>query len=421
MTPVVTENRYVWLLLAIVLFGAGLRLWGLSAQPLLDDEVGVAFTAVNYMENGQFGPTMWHHPNLRNVVIYFVGELFGYTPLTIRAVSVLTALLSIPLMAGIVRRLGGGREAALLAALLLTVEEVHIVFSRQALQETWTPFLFLLGVYLVLRYLQEGHHPLLLLLAGISFGAGMASKFHAAFPLLVCLFYCGWKSVRERAWCRLVCEVLALSLLPFTIYLLTYLPWFARGYGVLDWVTMQQAIIHKMTTHQGNPMDQIIDREAWQWFLRSMVYGSFTMAGGVPFVTLSWSNPLAWLLVLPATVFQVWRMRVTWQSGEDLSGRSLLLALFAVAYLPLAVSTRPIWLLTALAVLPFAFMLVARSLVEVAAGFRYGRKALIGYALFLCIMSLLSFPAASGKGLHYGYLAPVVERYRSVMEINAGH
>jgi dolichyl-phosphate-mannose--protein O-mannosyl transferase len=421
MTTGLTEKRYTWLLVLIVLFGAGLRFWGLSAQPLLDDEVGVAFTAVNYMENGQFGPTMWHHPNLRNIVIYCSGELFGYTPLSLRAVSVLTGVLSLPLMAGIVRRTGGGRAAALLAALLLAVEEVHVVFSRQALQETWTPFLFLLGVYLVLRYLHQGEQPLLLMLAGISFGAGTASKFHAAFPLLVCLLYCGWKSVRERAWCRLLFELLSLSLLPFTVYLLTYLPWFARGYGMFDWVTMQQAIIHKMTTHQGNPMDQIIDREAWQWFLRPMVYGSFTMAKGMPFVTLSWSNPLVWLLVLPATLFQAWQMRVTWRSGEDVRGRLLLVGLFVVAFLPLAVSARPIWLLTALAVLPFAFMLVARSLVEVAEGYGYGRKALIGYALLLCVMSLLSFPAASGKGLHYGYLAPMVERYRSVMEINAGH
>jgi dolichyl-phosphate-mannose--protein O-mannosyl transferase len=420
MTSVLTENRYVWLLLVVMLFGAGLRLWGVSTQPLLDDEVGVAFTAVNYMENGQFGPTMWHHPNLRNVVIYFMGSLFGYTPLSLRAVSVFAGISSIPLMAGIVRKTGGGRDVALLASLLLAVEEVHIVFSRQALQETWTPFLFLLGVYLVLVYQKGERQPLALLLAGISFGAGTASKFHAAFPLLVCLLWCVWISSRERAWSRLVFELLSLSLLPFTVYLLTYLPWFARGYGLADWVTMQQAIIHKMTTHQGNPMDQIIDREAWSWFLRPMVYGSFTIARGVPHVTLSWSNPLVWLLVVPACAFQLWKLLAGRKNVEDLIGRATPLALFGVSYLPLAVSSRPIWLLTALAVLPFAFMLVARSLVEVASKFGYGMKILTVYALVLCGISLLSFPAATGRGLHYGYLAPFVEQYRSAMEIHTG-
>jgi hypothetical protein len=76
--------------------------------------------------------------------------------------------------------------------------------------------------------------------------------------------------------------------------------------------------------------------------------------------------------------------------------------------------------LTALAVLPFAFMLVARSLVEVATKFGCGMKILTVYALVLCGISLLSFPAAIGRGLHYGYLAPFVEQYRSAMEIHTG-
>lgn len=402
-------------LIIIILIGALLRLWGVTSQPILDDEVGVAFTAVNYMENGQFGPTMWHHPNLRNLVIYLAGEPFGYNALTLRGMSLLTGILGIPLMWGIVKRIGGDNSTALLAAFLLAIEEVHITFSRQAIQETWTPFFFLAGIYLVLIYLQEGRRPVPLVLAGISFGAGCASKFHAAFPLLACLAYCIWFSFRERQWRRLVFELCALALVPFTLYLLTYLPWFARGYGLPDWFSMQQAIIHKMVTHQGNPMDQIIDRKAWQWFLRPMVYGSFVMAGETPHVTIAWSNPLVWLLVFPSMVHQMWQSWVR-RKTDDVWGRLAPVALFIVCYLPLAASSRPIWLLTSLAVLPFAFMFLSRSLVEIACTVNKGNRYLAAYCILIGAVTVLTHPLATGKGMHYGYLAPIVKTYRSVME-----
>lgn len=416
MTDII-KNRPVLALTIVVLLGALLRLWGITSQPLLDDEVNVAFTAVNYMENGQFGPTMWHHPNLRNIIIYIVGEAFGYTPAALRAMSLTTGILSIPLVWGIVKKLAGDDLTALLASFLLAVEEVHITFSRQALQETWTPFLFLAGCYLFLVYCRQGRKPIPLILSGIFFGAGCASKFHAAFPLLTCLSFCIWTSSRDKKWQRMIFEISSLSLLPFTIYLLTYIPWFARGYRLPDWIFMQQAIIDKMLHHTGNPMDQIIDKKAWQWFLRPMVYGNFVMSEKTPNVTISWSNPLVWLLILPATAHQAWN---TWhdENTEKRFGRMAPLVMFIICYLPLATSSRPIWLLTSLAVLPFAFILLARSLAEIACNVKNGIRFIVSYCLLLCIICALTYPVATGRGMHYGYLKPIVESYRSAMEQN---
>lgn len=416
MNPADQQISYVRYMMVIVLVGALLRLWGVASQPLIADEVGVAFSAVNYMENGQFGPTMWYHPNLRNIVVYLLGETFGYNPVSLRCTSLALGILTIPLTGAILRRMGGGVREALLASLLMALEEVHIVFSRQAIQETWTTCFFLAGVYLVLVYLQDGRRPWQLLTAGVLFGAGLASKSHAAFPLLVCLCSCAWLSFREKFWSRLAFEAVALTMVPVAIYLLTWLPWFARGYDLLDWIGMQQALLHKMTLHTGNPMDQPIDREAWQWFLRPMVYGNFTLSGQTPHITLSWSNPLVWLGVIPATLHQAW---LGWKGGggaAGLTGRLAPVVLFLVSYLPLALSSRPIWLLSSLAVLPFAFMVLARALVEGADSFSRGRRLLAGYVALAALVSLLAWPMATGKGMHYGYLTPFVERYRSVME-----
>lgn len=415
------EIAYGRWLLVITLCGALLRFWGVASQPLLDDEVGAAFAAVNYLENGQFGPIMWYHPHLRSLVLYPLGQLFGYSPLLLRLPSLLAGTLAIPLTGEILRRLGGGRLAALLAALLLALEEVHIVFSRQAIQEAWTTFFFLAGVYLVLSYHQEGRRPLPLLLAGVTFGAGVASKSHAAFPLVFCLGSLLLASYREKNLPRFLFEVAGLVVLPFTVYFLSWLPWFARGYGLLDWVAMQQALLHKMTTHTGNVMDQPIDRAAREWFLRPMlVYGNFTMDGQVPHITLSWSNPLVWLGVFPAVLQQLRRALREHEPLFALAGRPAAVGLFLISYLPLALSSRPIWLLSSLAVLPFAFMVLARCLAEVSGAFRWGRRLLATYLVLVTVVSLLAWPMATGRGMHYPYLAPFVAKYRSVMEGGLG-
>jgi hypothetical protein len=90
-------------------------------------------------------------------------------------------------------------------------------------------------------------------------------------------------------------------------------------------------------------------------------------------------------------------------------GVLLLQALFWVSYVPLVLSSRPIWLLSSLAVTPFAFALAGRCLSIVLAG----RRNRAWLALFLAAaiaVSVLLFPASAGRAWEFGYLRPVVER-----------
>jgi len=409
-------NMKLPLLAVLVLFlGFLLRIWGVAQQPPLLDEVNSAFAAINYMENGQFGPTMWYHPNLRNIVQYGAMEVFGHGPFALRGMSLFAGIVSIPLTGMILYGLTGNRGASLLAAFLLAVEQVHITFSRQTIQETWTTFFFLLGVLSFIYYVKR-EKPWLLLLCGVIFGLGMASKFHALFPLLVCLAAGVQLAWKERSAARGTFIAACLILVPLTVYLLTYIPWFGRGYGLMDWVNMQQTLLMKMTTHRGNPMDQTIDIAAWQWFLRPLGYANFVFHEGRPFVTIAYSNPLVWLLVLPATVFQSWLLIRKKVAGEEARGVLFILVLFVLSYLPLAVSTRPIWLLSSLATIPFAFMVVALSITNWVKNVNWGKRALAGYIAVVLVSSAALYPLATGKGKHYDYLSPIVERFRPAFE-----
>ncbi len=304
------------------------------------------------------------------------------------------------------------RAASFFSAFFLSVEQVHITFSRQAIQETWTTFFFLSGVLLSILYLKRDR-PGYLMLGGLAFGFGTASKFHALPPLAVCMgmvFYDSWK---RRSAAKGIFAFACLAILPATVYLLTYMPWFGRGYGLLDWVEMQKVLLIKMLSHRGNPMDQVIDTEAWQWFLRPMGYANFAYHEGTPYVTVAFSNPFVWLLVLPSAAFMIRHViMLRKKMDEESRGIIFLLLLFIVSYLPLAVSSRPIWLLSSLAVIPFGFMIVSLAVSRWVKAFVWGKKALIGYLIAVLLSSSALYPMAVGKGKSYSYPGNIVERFR---------
>jgi len=415
----IDQPRLLLPLLAITLLAALLRLQGVADQPPLSDEAQVALSAGNYMDHGQFGPTMWYHPNLRNIVIHGLGSAFGYGPYALRGMSLFSGILSILVAGLLLQVLTGSRAASLLAAFLLAVEQVHITFSRQAIQETWTTFFMLLGVLLAVLAWKKDRHGMLAA-SGIVFGLGLASKFHAAFPLMVVLCAGIFLSGKERSVPKGLFAVSCLVLLPLIVYLLTYLPWFGRGYDLAEWVRMQSVLFHKMTTHTGNPLDQVVDTSAWQWFLRPMGYANFVFAEGRPFVTVAFSNPVVWLLVLPATVFLAHGLLKERYPEQERQGIMLLLALFVVSYAPLALSPRPIWLLSSLAVLPFGLMIAAEAVVRWTQDAPWGRKALWGYGAIVLVTSLALYPMAIGKAKEYGYLHAIVERFRPPFEQERG-
>lgn len=400
----------ILLLIGITLLGAFLRLYGIGDQPFLGDEIESAFSAVHYMEGGQFGPTMWYHPNLRNIVIYLFGESAGYGNYSLRAMSLITGILSIPLMAFLLYVLTRNKAVTLLGAFLLSVEEVHIAFSRQTIQEVWTTFFFLFGVLLSVLYYKKGR-PSLLILSGIMFGFGMASKFHAIPPLLACLGWGLYRSWKERSFSRGLFIFSGLVFIPLSVYLLTFVPWFSRGYSFTEWLYMQKILFLKMMIHEGTSMDKVVDTKAWQWFLRPMGYINFVNYGGKKFITVAFSNPFVWLMVLPSTSFLIWGAFKKKYSGDELKGILFILILFVASYLPLAFSSRPIWLLSSLATIPFAFMAVSVAAGRIAETLRWGRSILMVYVIIVFLSSIALYPLSCGKDRFPLYLDGIVKKY----------
>jgi len=397
----------VLMLLTATVIGLCFRLYGIMEQPPLSDEAMTVYTAENYVERGQFRPTMPQHPRLRDVLIHGSTGVLGTGVLGVRGFSLLFGTLSIPLLGLLLYRLSGRRTASILAAVFLAVDPVHIMFSRQSIQEVHTAFFFLLGCTAALGGWGRAGKPafwVTLPLSGIFFGLGLASKAHAVIPMAVCGVLLAGQAARRRDASLGVLAALSFTVLPLAVYLATYIPWFSRGYTIPDWIFMQKALAYAVVTDLGHDVQSVLDARAWLWFIKPfMGWGNFTYHLGKPYVSIAMANPVLWLMVLPSSLYLLIRPsvpgRTTW----------LLQALFWSSYLPLVLAQRPITIFSSIAVIPFAYCLVGLAWDAWSEG--GSRKLLYGYVTAACIATMALFPLSMGKATEYNYPDAFVERF----------
>jgi len=410
-------RKFPLLLVLLTLLALLLRVAWLADTPPNTDSIASAVSAFDYMLNGKVAGTMWHHPKLRSILLFLSLNLFGGTVWGLHLPSITMGALSVTLMALVIRQLTGSIPAALFGALLLAVDSVHIDFSRQAIQEVYMPFFTLAGIWLALQYRDSGGR-WLLLLSGCAFGLGLAGKWYVLFPLVVTLAYMLWTwgadiRLRKTGYGEAVYLLFAFTLLPLAVYLLTYLPWVMhRGYGLADLLDLHRLMYHESLTHQGfNPLITEDDTKPFLWFVRPAGFADFVMQGNMPVVFVAITNPLVWSATIPALLF------VGYEALRLRNSRlCFLMALFVVSYAPLLQLRRPLWLHTALAVAPFAFMLTAHASVLVARKMRHGPGFLVLYALSVTVAAVPLYLLAIGKGYQSPLLRPVIEQYRPANE-----
>jgi dolichyl-phosphate-mannose--protein O-mannosyl transferase len=409
-------RRFITVLSAITVTGAALRFAWIGSQTPTQDDAQVAWTAWLYTLHGQTWPTMAHHPVLRNLMVFVSTRLFGGSVLGVKGLSLLFGTLLVVVTGLLVRRAARDDRAGLIAAGIVALDGVQIVYSRQAINDVHAALFAVLGAWLTVEALRAENTRCwrwLVPLAGLAFGLGAAEKFYAL-PLLataaVLLGYSAWK--RQSAGEGLLVAA-ALGPLPFLVYLLTYIPWFRRGYDLPEWIRYQASLINAMATFTRPSVGfRANNRAAW-WFLRPF-YGhdevAITASHQVQ-LSVGVGNPVVWLAVLPAVGYSL-------LTPEQRRRDALLLTFFFASYLPLVLSSRPIWVLSSVAVTPFA----AGLLGSVVSAFsrRYGPKVLLVYGSAVLVTSLMLYPLSIGRALEFGYLRPIVVQVGDYMNVTNG-
>ncbi len=397
-------RRFIKILAGITLAGAVLGVAFIGSQAFTPDDAQVVWTALNYVMNGQTFPTMPHHPVLRNLMVFLTTSAFGGTVLGVKSLSLLFGSMLVPVTGLLVRRASKDDRAGLFAAAIVALDGVQIVYSRTAINDIHAALFAVVGVWLTVEALRAESTRSwrwLVPLAGLSFGLGAAEKFYAL-PLLAVsmalLVFSAWK---RRCADEALLAAMALGPLPFLVYLLTYIPWFGRGYDLSEWVRYQAALIDAMSSFTRPAVGFRANDKAVWWFLRPF-YGhdevAFTAAHQVQ-LSVAVGNPFVWLAVLPAVGYSL-------LSPQQRRRDALLLTYFLAAYLPFVLSGRQIWVLSSVAVIPFA----AGVLGSVLAGLsrRLGTRLTWVYASVVLVTSLLLYPLAIGRALDFSYLQPIV-------------
>jgi len=420
MTNELSQRKAYALLALITLFALFLDCFQLASQPVSQDDFYVAVSSINYMESGQLGPTMWNHPGLRNILVYGALRLFGSGVIGVKGVTLVLGLFCTPLMGLVAQRIFKSWRVGLIAALLWACDALVIDFSRQGINDIYLAFFPLAAIYLAYRFRESGRIGWLVG-AGLFFGMGLASKWSGLFPLVVTLALLLADLRREPGPGRAArfCQTLVLMLvLPALVYLLTFLPWFSRGYSLAEWPALQRSMYLETSQHVGYHPKFWDDRDnrAYKWFVVPSVFvDPFMNLGGAlepgrsepdfekaAIVELGVANPLVWLLVLPA-MFLVLRRA----ARERDEGARYLAGLFFLSYLPLVASPRPIWLNTALSVLPYAIMAVAYLVWTQSQRLRRGRVLLAAYLSLVLLVAAPLYLLAVGKGTGI----PVLKEY----------
>jgi dolichyl-phosphate-mannose-protein mannosyltransferase len=208
-----------------------------------------------------------------------------------------------------------------------------------------------------------------------------------------------------------------LLLVPLLVYLLTFIPWFSRGYSLAEWPALQRSMFLETSQHVGykpKPWDDR-DNKAYKWFVVPSVFVDPFMNMDSPdggkmlpkfedsaTVVLGVANPLVWLLTLPAICFVLRR-----GIRERDEGALYLAGLFLITYLPFVLSARPIWMNTSLTVLPYAIMAVACFVWSLARRFRRVQLVLAVYLLAVLVVAAPLYLLACGKGMRI----PVMKEY----------
>lgn len=400
----------IWSIFILALI---LRGYGLSEQPPLDDEAAAASAASNYMNTGIFGQVMWYHPQLRNIIVFLSGKLFGgYTAWGLRFGSILCGSLTVLLLGYLTFSLFKKNLISCLAAFFLCIDPIHISASREAFQEPITMFFVVAGA-LSAYHAIKGDNIVLLYISGIFFGAAVSSKWHGLFPLAVsavAYISAPWmiKSYAgERNICRRCLNAAgACAAVPVIIYVAIYIPWLYRGYSIPEFFNFQLWLIKHQYYYSGTLYDEtMMPHRAYEWFLWPVAWVDFVSHQGKPYLNIAMGNFLIWGLTLPSLYFSV----KSWIKDKSFN-LGYILALFMAAYLPLLLTTRSVWVYLP-PVVQFAFIFIAYTISSMIESGRVTKKALAIYVSLVILLSAVMYPMSTFRALEYSYIKPLAEMY----------
>ena len=252
----------------------------------------------------------------------------------------------------------------LLAAAVFSLDGLPIVMSRIGMNDSYILFFALLSIYLFVKQKD--------FTSALAFGMALASKWSAlwAAPILFVLW------LRRKNKFRLSTFVYFL-IVPFVIYLLTYLPMFFTGHNLSIWWEMQKQM---WWYHTGLRATHPYTSSWWSWplLIRTIyLYTSDEVRGTVARI-YAMGNPLVFWFGLASVAISA-----VFAFVEHNKKLGLIVFCYLIFFVPWAVSPRIMFLYHYLPSIPFLAIATAYVL-------RRNHKLIFVY-LIICSLTFIYF------------------------------
>ena len=468
------DRGTAWLAtLGITLFAGILRFWRLS-QPRgkIFDETYYATDAHNMLLHG-VEPTkpgtsdgFVVHPPLGKWLIALSEKIWGYNETGWRFAAAVVGTLTVLVLIRTARRMTGSTLLGCIAGLLLSLDGLHLVFSRTALLDGFLTFFVVVAFACLVADRDDGRRRLALRLqagdespgprlgvrwwrvgTAVALGAACATKWSGVFFLLLFpLLAFAWDvGARRTAGIRrpfgsalrrdLLPLVLIFVVLPPLLYTASWTGWFMSDNGwdrhyattyndhwplvpdaIRSWIHYHGAIL-KFHTHleskhpyQSHPLGWLLLARPVAFYYTAPKLGEMgcRAAGGCSREVLGVGTPAIWWASIPALALMAWY----WLSRRDWRASTVLLC-FLVGFVPWIYSDlhhRTMFNFYALPCLPF--MVLAITLVigrvlgpEDADDTRrtWGAVAAGAYLLLVALNFFYLYPVLVGKVISYSH------------------
>jgi dolichyl-phosphate-mannose-protein mannosyltransferase len=253
---------------------------------------------------------MWNHPPAGILCIASGIEVWGDTAFGWRFAAIVFGAAGVALTYLLVLRLTRDRALALLTALLLLCDGMYFAQSRIGMLDIFGTVFALGALYSLYDFLtaDAGRVAYPLVRTGLFLGLGIATKWNGAYlaffcglAILVRMIRLGLRPGARRG--RLIlATILGLGVAPVAVYFAAYIPFFATGHDVGQWVELQKQIFYYHTrltaTHPWSS-------RWWQWplALRPVWYWTATADGHRVANGFAAPNPLLYAAFVPAMIW----------------------------------------------------------------------------------------------------------------------
>jgi len=392
------KKHFFKLIIILLLFAALTRFYHLG-QPkdFYFDEVYHAFTAVEMVKGNPAAWEWWNtppegmayewsHPPLAKLSMAAGVLLFGQQALGWRFFGALLGIGCVFLVYLLGKEIFN-RKVGILAASLFVLDGLPLVISRIGMNDIYFLFFGLLALWLFLknRYL----------FSGLAFGLSLASKWTAIYWFLVfgfCWLLQFLKEDKKRYFSFLRQKFLVFLVfflvLPFGVYLLSYLPFFLSHHSFSQWWELQRQM---WWYHTGLKATHPFTSPWWSWLIMKRPVWLFVKYGQEKIANIyAMGNPLVWwggLVSLP------W---VTWLAIRKRSEKlGLVVFAYWALFLPWAFSPRIMFIYHYLPAIPFLSLFLAWFLLWLAKKKEF-KPIFISYLLLVAVVFLFFYPHWAG-------------------------